>query len=71
MRAEHARWIEQCSRIRARVVAGAVEERDVPAHKMAWHDFKEKSVRLGLYRLTDASICDLGPVARSKDGATP
>jgi hypothetical protein len=71
MRAEHARWIEQCSRIRARVVADAVEERDVPAHKMAWHDFTEKSVRLGLYRLTDASICDLGPVARSKDGATP
>ena len=61
--ADYAQWMRDCATIRERVASELVEQIDVPAHKMSWHDFKERSVRLALYRLTDASIC-----ARSDHG---
>ncbi len=59
--AAYAQWLQDCAAIRARVAGTPVEEIDVPAHKMSWHDFKGSTVRLAVYRLTDASICALGP----------
>jgi hypothetical protein len=50
------RWLSDCSSLRARLAGDAVEELDVPAHKMSWHDFKQPTVRLGLYRLPARSI---------------
>ena len=58
---DYADWMQVCASIRARIDGNAVEEIDVPAHKMTWQDFKESSVRLALYRLNDPSICALGP----------
>jgi hypothetical protein len=52
-----ARWMQDCTAMRARVRGDAVEEIDVPARKMSWHDFKDRTVRLGLYRLRDPSVC--------------
>jgi hypothetical protein len=62
-RAGYARWLQDCTSIRARVAGDAVEEIDVPARKMSWHDFRDGSVRLALYRLKDASTCAIGPWA--------
>lgn len=59
--AEYRRWIHDCGSIRARIGGEAVDELEVPARKMSWHDFREGTVRLGLYRLTDPSICAAGP----------
>lgn len=58
---EYIRWIEDCTAIHSRLAGGVVEEIEVPARRMSWHDFKQGRVRLGLYRLTDPSICALGP----------
>jgi hypothetical protein len=58
---DYARWMQDCTAIRERVRDDRVEEVDVPAHKMSWNDFKDNTVRLGLYRLKDASMCALGP----------
>ncbi len=44
-------WLRDCSALRTRLAADAVEEIDVPAHKMAWYEFTEPTVRIGLYRL--------------------
>lgn len=63
IRPAYERWLEECATIRSRASAQAVEEIDVPARKMSRHDFEEPTARLGLYRLTDASLCDLGPPA--------
>jgi hypothetical protein len=63
---DYARWLQDCAAIRVRVAAGVVEEIEVPARKMAWQDFRERTVRLGLYRLKDPSICALGPWLRSQ-----
>lgn len=49
--AQFQRWLSDCSLLRARLTGNAVEEIDVPAHKMAWYDFTQPTVRLGLYRL--------------------
>ena len=57
----YARWMQDCRSISDRLSNDAVEEVDVPARKMSWHDFKDDTLRVGLYRLTDASICALGP----------
>jgi hypothetical protein len=54
-------WMRDCAAIRERVAADPVELIDVPARKMSWHDFKERTVRLALYRLNDPSLCALGP----------
>jgi hypothetical protein len=56
--ADYARWM-QCAAIRERV-DDPVEDIDVPARKMSWHDFKNRTVRLGLYRLRDG----WGPLPR-------
>ncbi len=48
---EFSRWLSDCSSLRTRLRGDAVEEIDVPAHKMSWHDFTQPTVRLGLYRL--------------------
>jgi hypothetical protein len=55
--ADYARWMQECAATRERVGGDPVEEIDVPARKMSWHDFKDGTVRLGLYRLKDASLC--------------
>jgi hypothetical protein len=57
----HAAWMRDCAAIRERASGDPVETIDVPAHKMSWHDFKDATVRLALYRLKDPSICALGP----------
>jgi len=57
----HAAWMRDCAAIRERASGDPVETLDVPAHRMSWHDFKDTTVRLGLYRLKDPSICVLGP----------
>jgi hypothetical protein len=44
-------WLRDCSALRTRLAADAVEEIDVPAHKMSWYEFTQPTVRLGLYRL--------------------
>ena len=57
----YARWM---AGLRVDPRAGGsdpVEQIDVPAQKMSWHDFKDSTVRLALYRLKDPSICTLGP----------
>lgn len=54
-------WIRECKLIRERLAPNRVEEIDVPARKMSWHELKDPTVRLGLYRLTDPAICALGP----------
>jgi hypothetical protein len=59
-------WLRDCAAIRSRLGAQAVEEAEVPARKLSWHDFKDPTVRIGLYRLTDASICDIGPTAATR-----
>ena len=51
-------WLRQCAAMRERLADHVVKETVVPAHKMAWHDWKDATVRLALYRLPDASICD-------------
>lgn len=61
----YARWMQDCATIRDRVRGAPVEEIDVPARKMSLHDFMNRTVHLGLYRLQDASICTLGPRGRS------
>jgi hypothetical protein len=58
---DHARWLHDCTAIRERLRGDRVEEIDVPAHKMAWNDFKERTVRVGLYRLKDSTLCGVGP----------
>ena len=58
---DYAGWLQDCAVIRAHVAGHPVEEIDVPAHKMSWHDFKDSGVRLAIYQLTDPSICALGP----------
>jgi hypothetical protein len=58
---DYARWLQTCAAIRARVSVEPIEEIDVPARKMVWFPFKDGSVRLGLYRLRDPSLCELGP----------
>jgi hypothetical protein len=65
----YRRWLEDCSAIRAGVAGSAVEELDAPARKMSWYDFREPTVRLGLYRLTDPSICALGWRSSSRSEA--
>ena len=57
----YAGWMQDCASIRARAGGDAVEEIDVPGRKMSWHDFRDRTVRLGVYRLRDASLCALGP----------
>lgn len=54
-------WMNDCAAIRERVNGDAVETIDVPAHRMAWHDFEDATVRLALYRLKNPSICAIGP----------
>jgi hypothetical protein len=54
---EYAQWIENCGLVRSRLASHAVEEIEVPARKMAWHDFANDTVRLGLYRVSDAADC--------------
>ncbi len=44
-------WLRDCAAIRTRLAGDAVEEIDVPAHKMSWYAFTQPTVRLGLYRL--------------------
>ena len=68
IRPAYERWLEQCATIRSGAKAGAVEEIDVPARKMSWHDFKGPTAHLGLYRIVDGSICDLGPPAAMGGG---
>jgi hypothetical protein len=58
---DYAAWMRACAAIRERASGDPVETIDVPAHKMAWHDFKDTTVRLALYRLRDPSTCALGP----------
>jgi hypothetical protein len=28
---------------------------------MSWHDFKQSTVRIGLYRVREPSVCAIGP----------
>ncbi|HVM97780.1 MAG TPA: glycosyltransferase family 39 protein [Candidatus Acidoferrales bacterium] len=53
------RWLVDCRTLRSRLSNNVVEEIEVPARKMSWHNFKEQTVRLGLYKLSDRSLCDL------------
>jgi hypothetical protein len=46
-----------------------VEELDVPARKMAWHEYKEPRVRLGRYRLKPWLICAPGRDAARIDSS--
>lgn len=50
-------WIRDCGLIRNQITADAVEEIDVPARKFTWHEFANPTVRLGLYRIREASNC--------------
>jgi len=59
--AGYGAWMRECAAMRAHVGGDAVEEIDVPARKMSWHEFKNSSVRLGLYRLSDPSACAPAP----------
>jgi len=68
---DYARWLDDCATMRARVGADPVEEIDVPARKMSWHAFKQPSVRLGLYRLNDPTLCAVGPRRTEQAGAEP
>ena len=58
---DYGRWLQYCASMYARVASDPVEQIDVPARKMAYHDFQAATARLGLYRLKYPSICDLGP----------
>jgi hypothetical protein len=58
---DYPAWLRDCAALRERASVDPVETVDVPARKMAWHDFQEPTVRLALYRLGDPSICALGP----------
>lgn len=49
---DYRHWLGVCAALRAALAGDAVEESDVPAHKMSWNDFRDPTVRLGLYRLT-------------------
>jgi hypothetical protein len=62
----YARWLQDCASIRARVAGDLVEELDVPARKMSWHDFRDSTVRLALYRLKDVSTCVIGPLSPTR-----
>jgi hypothetical protein len=53
--ADYPRWLRECASIRSRVAGNALEEIEVPARKMSWHEFEERTVRLGLYRLPQSS----------------
>jgi hypothetical protein len=64
--AMYRRWLDDCSAIRDRVAGSAVEEIDTPARKMSWYEFRDDTVRLGLYRLTNPSVCTLGWRASSR-----
>lgn len=57
----YEQWMRECKVIRERLAPNRIEEIDVPARRMSWHELKEPTVRLGLYRLTDPAICALGP----------
>jgi hypothetical protein len=50
-------WMRDCNAMRAQLAGSAVEEADVPARKIAWHDFRDLTVHLGLYRLSGSSTC--------------
>ena len=39
------------------IAAHTVERIEVPARKMSWHEFKQHTVPLALYRVTDPSMC--------------
>ena len=54
---DYPRWLEECTALRTRLRARAVEEIAVPARKMAWNDYQDSSVWLGLYRLGDPALC--------------
>jgi hypothetical protein len=68
---EYEHWMQECRAIRAAVSDAPVEEIDVPARRMAWDDFKDSIVRLGVYRLKDPSVCTLGPRLPSSADAIP
>jgi len=59
--ASYGRWLDECAAMRERFGAEPVEQIEVPAHKMSWHDFKERTVRIALFRLTEPTICAVGP----------
>jgi hypothetical protein len=46
--------------MRERLAGHVVRETVVPAHKMAWHDWKDATVRLALYQLPAGSTCPGG-----------
>jgi hypothetical protein len=68
---EYARWLEECATMRARIGGDAVEEMEVPARKMSWHAFKHRTVRLGVYRLNDPTLCAVGPRGAEHARAEP
>jgi len=65
----YERWLQDCTAMRVRLAADVVEQIEVPAHKMSWHEFKESRVQLGLYRLSDPSLCALQPAGLNPDNS--
>lgn len=61
---DYRQWMRDCGAVRSLVQADLVEQRDVPAHKMSWHDLRDPTVTLAIYRLRDRAICDLDFPAR-------
>ncbi|HVM97123.1 MAG TPA: glycosyltransferase family 39 protein, partial [Candidatus Acidoferrales bacterium] len=61
---DYIHWLQDCAAIRARVADHVVDEIDVPARRVSWFDFADQTVHLGLYRLSDPTVCELGPPQR-------
>lgn len=61
LRSDYGVWLRDCAALRERASGDPVEVIDVPARRMAWHDFEDTTVRLAVYRLHDPSICAVSP----------
>lgn len=56
---EYARWLQLCTAMRTTLASDVVAQTEVRARKMAYHDFKDPTVHLGVYRLRDPSLCSV------------
>jgi len=64
----YAAWLQECASVRARVGGGMATEIDVPGRKMSWHEFREPTVRLGIYSLSASTMCSAGSPHLSAQG---